>query len=797
MTTLDDVLQAEQLHYQVIKQNIDNLYLNLNSSNNSQTAQIISTINNQTNNLGGQLYTQSNRVIQSIQGQAVTLANQTLNTMRTLFNDEYKKLDSVTNILQQTINTAAANVLAGNLKTANDLNALIQYGIDKLYTVTINTSKEGKDLQLQIEGNIDRAIDRATQHDKENADRMLGTINDYIKQGNLQVSTKVADSAKDILGKLQGFSTGEPEWLTTFMEQLYAGNANNPESAGNIFLSFLSGMITGNHSSDPLSALITADPIGELMKQITAIGQIETDALEGKFKTIDDVRNAFKKIGVDNGLVGGLVQLFFAILNLGDLIKIFGEPVVVKTHQLVKALYSLVPLNEQDVITALIRNNMSYDDAVKWMDNLGHSNEDSKLILKNAFPVYTPNEIFRLGYLGKFTAQQVKDSMRKLGWNEIDTILHGYLNQPRPGIQDLIQFAVKEVYSPETYTKFGQYLEYPETFSKEAKLLGLDDEYAKQYWAAHWNLPSAGMGYDLLHRGIINEDDLKALLKALDVMPFWRDKLIKLSYNVVARVDTRRLYAYGIWDKQKVYENYLHEGYSPKDAQDLTTFTVMYDDEQDSKHKTSLQKKTHDVYIKAYNNKLVDKATAKSHLLAAGYKSQDIDLELALEDYEEYVSQHAQKRVDHTAKIISLSIDGYRKRSLSRQDLLATLQANGYSLSDANVEADLVDKEANIIFKETVIKEIQKLYFESLLDDNSTLTRLIQLGFGNAEALQIINELKILKSLDDKKPTPQQFKTAYEDGLISQSDYIEILRDMGYNDKFIPVLIGLSDGKSK
>lgn len=796
-TTLDQVLNQEQLHYQVIKQNIDNLYLNLNSSNNAQTNNIVNALNNATNNLGGQLYTQSNRVIQDLSGQAITLEQEILNTTRGLFNVEASKIDSAVNLIYQKLDANLSNILEDIDKRAGITVAEIMVRLGQLYDVTVNVGGEVKDLQLQIEGNLDRAILDVTKHDKENADRLLGIINDNIESGNKALTKDIQSTSNALLGQLQGFGGSEPQFLTDALEKLYSAIGSGNKNDGDDFITSLIRLVSGNATADTMKLIGKADPLGEILKQITNIGAIEENVLKGKYKTVDDLNNDLKRIGVSNGLIGGLVQLAFAIGNIGEIFKILGSPVLIKSQQFVNSAYSLKQLTENDYLQALIRNNMSASDVKANLDNLGHSQEDSELLMHNAAPKLSPEDILKLAHLGKISPSDVPNRLRELGYNEIDAVNLGYIFQPRPGINDLIQFAVKEVYSPDVAQKFGQYQDFPKTFGEQAKLLGLSEEYAQQYWAAHWQLPGAVMGYDMLHRRIITKDDLQTLLKSLDVMPFWRDKLIQLSYNVVARVDTRRLYAYGIWDKQKVYENYLDEGYSPKDAQDLTTFAVMYDDEQDNKHKTALQNKAKNVYIKAFNNNLQTFQQAKDNIVRLGYKAQDVDLELNIEKYEEYVDSHKPRKQNHVAKIIQLSLDGYRKRSVGRQDLLDTLQANGYSLPDAISEADFVDKEANLIFKETVVKQIQALYFESLYSDNDVLNQLTKIGFNNNEVLQIISELQILKSLDTKKPTPAQFKTMFEDGIINQEQYVKILQDMGYNMAFIPQLIALSVGKDK
>lgn len=111
-----------------------------------------------------------------------------------------------------------------------------------------------------------------------------------------------------------------------------------------------------------------------------------------------------------------------------------------------------------------------------------------------------------------------------------------------PGVADLIRFAVREVYTPEIRDRFRLLDDFPEDFRTEARKAGLAPDDTERYWAAHWDLPSITQGFEMFQRRIITEDELKLLLRAQDVMPFWREKLIQLSYRVLRLVDIDRFY---------------------------------------------------------------------------------------------------------------------------------------------------------------------------------------------------------------------------------------------------------------
>ena len=186
--------------------------------------------------------------------------------------------------------------------------------------------------------------------------------------------------------------------------------------------------------------------------------------------------------------------------------------------------------------------------------------------------------------------------------------------------------AVREAFTPSIAERFGQYEDFPDEFEDWAGKKGVSSEWAKRYWAAHWSLPSATQGFSMLHRGIINEAELNMLLRALDVMPFWRDKLIKVAYRPLTRVDVRRMYKEGILDEAGVYEAYKDHGYNDKNAKAMTDFTVQYVLTQQTKFTTR------DV-VSAYSKRMITASVATALLRELGVHSDNISFVISTADY--------------------------------------------------------------------------------------------------------------------------------------------------------------------
>ncbi len=186
-----------------------------------------------------------------------------------------------------------------------------------------------------------------------------------------------------------------------------------------------------------------------------------------------------------------------------------------------------------------------------------------------------------------------------------------------PPIADIITMAVREAFTPSIAARFGQYQDLPPDLVEWAGKKGLSREWAERYWAAHWSLPSPQQGFEMLHRGVIGTDDLNMLLRALDVMPFWRDKLTQIAYRPLSRVDVRRMFKLGVLDVGGIKKAYTDIGYNEYNANLMTQFTIEYTKGVPKKLPTA------DI-VSAYKKHLIDSATLASQLANAGLDSEDI-----------------------------------------------------------------------------------------------------------------------------------------------------------------------------
>ena len=206
--------------------------------------------------------------------------------------------------------------------------------------------------------------------------------------------------------------------------------------------------------------------------------------------------------------------------------------------------------------------------------------------------------------------------LKRRGYDDKAVAVLDDLSKLIPPISDLIRFQVREAFNDVTSNKFGYDADYPSELDQYIERQGYDKDWGRRFWRAHWDLPSATQAYEMLHRGEITAQDLDDLLKTKDYPVFWRERLKNISYNVLTRVDVRRLIQAGMIDRDKAKKSYLSMGYNEEDAELLTEFAYkgISQDERDL---------TKSEIIGMYEDGLMAGSDVEGALVKMGYDTEE------------------------------------------------------------------------------------------------------------------------------------------------------------------------------
>ena len=230
---------------------------------------------------------------------------------------------------------------------------------------------------------------------------------------------------------------------------------------------------------------------------------------------------------------------------------------------------------------------------------------------------------------------KVDDTLLREGFDEeeIKAIKEAMLYYPSP--TDFIRFATRDVFREDIVEKYGYDNEWDKIekgIKEYVEKAGINLDVLKWYWRAHWVLPSPQMAYEMLHRGIITQDDIRELLRISDYAPNWIEKLIAISYSPITRVDLRRLYQIGVIDEDRLLKGYKELGYNEEDARLMTEWTKLeYAQKDKDLTKTEI--------LRNYRIGQCTREEAKKMLMELGYDGDEAEWILTYEDYKLYVEE--------------------------------------------------------------------------------------------------------------------------------------------------------------
>lgn len=247
--------------------------------------------------------------------------------------------------------------------------------------------------------------------------------------------------------------------------------------------------------------------------------------------------------------------------------------------------------------------------------------------------------------------------MREIGYLDGNEALEKLqLGQQLPGPSDIVRFMLRDTFDESVVDKYGYDDEFEDKFTGKAKDWargqGVSTDIMRQYWRAHWELPSNTALYEMVRRlrpGRVPEDlqvtqtDALELLGINDVAPGWRRKLLAISYQPMTRIDARRSYDLGILSTAELIDAMQDIGYSIDDANKLTRLADR------ARHKSIMASK----WVKHYLAGGMPRALATDRLESEGYPANSVADAMAEVDIEQAAKSRAEcvKAVHHRIAI--------------------------------------------------------------------------------------------------------------------------------------------------
>ncbi|KKL87192.1 hypothetical protein LCGC14_1937150, partial [marine sediment metagenome] len=329
-----------------------------------------------------------------------------------------------------------------------------------------------------------------------------------------------------------------------------------------------------------------------------------------------------------------------------------------------------------------------------------------------------------------------------------------------------------EVFTPEIAARFGQYEDFPEPFEEWAAKKGLTKEWSQRYWAAHWSLPSTTQGFEMLHRGVIDNATLDMLFRAIEIPSFWRDKLTQIAYRPYTRVDTRRMHDLGVLTDQELIESYMAQGYDAEKALKMANFTIKFNAEGNAQL-------TRSAILESFRESLITHSQAVALLMEQDYS----------EDLATYYLELEAFRRDK--KLRDQKIDNLRDQFLLSQisksavrDQLNQLDLRGEKV-DSLMETWALDayKYASLPSK----SDLDSFLTKGIITEGQYRDYMARHGFSQTGVSWYLEDMQPGVGARDRLPTKADLGKWYKKNVILQPRYRSEMALLGYSDEYIDI----------
>jgi hypothetical protein len=481
----------------------------------------------------------------------------------------------------------------------------------------------------------------------------------------------------------------------------------------------------------------------EMLSMMDALTAVTTaQATQADYQGL--IAGIFRRFSPQSSLARGVVFILLtaaaalpALLQVGS---VYAQPI---TQALAREIpYQL--LAAPDVVNAWKRDLIGRNAAVDILKRQGFSETDADTMFAVAETI--PAELDALAFWHRelISDNDLATVFKDRGFTQTWASVYREASFLIPPPQDLIVMAVREVFSPETAARFGQFEDFPEAFAEWGAKQGLSKDWCLRYWAAHWGLPSATQGFEMFQRSIIEREDLVLLLKSLDVMPFWRDRLIQLAYNPFTRVDIRRMHQLGVLNDSQVLRAHLDLGYDPEKAQLLTEFVLRLNQNAPGENDEELGRLSRATILGFYEDGILRRDRAGELLVTLGITPEAAGLYLGAVD----ADQQRQERKAETDLVVSQAEAGVITFAQAT-DRLNRLGLETGELQKAQTRLTRSEQSrVKLPSKEDAIR----FFMEGLISATALFDVLQRLGYSNAWAT-IYVQLAMKELSGAQKPT--------------------------------------------
>jgi len=362
------------------------------------------------------------------------------------------------------------------------------------------------------------------------------------------------------------------------------------------------------------------------------------------------------------------------------------------------------------------------------------------------------------------------DDLKSFGLDDERIEAFKFATQYMPTPQQVIAWLAHEVFEPEMIAKYGLDDEFGGLDLTIPKKIGMTDEMSLNEWRNHWQHASWTQVVEMVRRGQMTEPDVWEWFRLVEIPPYWRDKLIAISWEVPTRVDVRRFWDMRTINEERLREIYTAQGYHGKDLEDYVLWTKIYVDFPD--------------LMTRYKNGWLTLDEVRGELVSLGMSAERAE-ELIQTKVKAVASEKLVKQKDLT---MSQIVKGVKKAVITREEGSGLLQDMGYDPYESSFILSIEIPQDEVI-TEVKIRELTKSDILSglkagIITEEEALSKLLDLRYLPEDARFI---LSIYQATVKPPAEPRQREASKADivkavktGLITPEEAYLMLQDIGF-----------------
>lgn len=484
-----------------------------------------------------------------------------------------------------------------------------------------------------------------------------------------------------------------------------------------------------------------------------------------------------------------LVDVALEFVSAYGILSALADPKVSEATQGARKNNPIEPLSVANLLVAVRRGIVGEDWAKDHAKRTGYSPELFDIAMRvssTLLPVQSYVELWR-----RSQDDSVLDNLRKLGLGDEDISALRVLAYALPTPSDLTRFMARDVYDDDAVTSGGLDTDFEKKTDKAPwKEIGIDITTLRQYWRAHWSMPSPSMYYEMFHRGLIDEAALTEALKISDYAPGWIPRMVAINYNVPGRIDVRRMFQTGVISTHEdLVKRHKDMGYSPADSETLAQFVEATSRKASDTETERLHNPIAVEIIKSYATGGLSYDDARAYLTGLGYSDEMAVFRLQLGIF--------QRERDKAGRIRASIGKEYVAGYLDESEARSRLQDHGFEpneqdslLESWNLDRELREASEELKHAKDLTKsEVLESYRDRIIARGSAEQALEDLGYDATESGTLLQLEDLRQQKADSKVTEASVRTQLVARLITSQQASDALAGFGYTSQRIAALM--------